>query len=195
VLNHLDQAVQAGAELRTDVTVTGWESEAGSITVTTANGVFQSERLVITAGAWSEALLGDLGICLPVRRKHLHWYHCDDPRYRRDQGCCGFFYETPEGLFYGFPQVDDLGVKLKVSRFSTVMAPKNHFSPLRRARIKKTKQMKTQRHRGHGGNRNKGHQLSALCAYVFQPVNGYVIRVQAHFWAYYLARCSVGSSG
>ena len=121
VLNHLDQAVRAGAELRTDVSVTGWASDAGSIKVTTANEVFRSDRLVITAGAWSEALLGDLGIRLPVRRKHLHWYHCDDPRYRRDQGCCGFFYETPDGLFYGFPQVDDLGVKVSQHSGGTII--------------------------------------------------------------------------
>jgi len=46
---------------------------------------------------------------------------------------------------------------------------------------KEMKKMETQRHRGHGENRNKGHQLSALCASVFQrasvfqPVNGYEI--------------------
>jgi len=46
---------------------------------------------------------------------------CDDPRYRRDQGGCSFFYETPDGLFYGFPQVDDLGVKVSQHSGGTII--------------------------------------------------------------------------
>ncbi|MEO8493922.1 MAG: FAD-dependent oxidoreductase, partial [Planctomycetota bacterium] len=53
-----------------------------------------------------------LGIKLRVLRKHLHWYACNDVRYRADHGCPAFFYETPAGYLYGFPQIDEQGVKV-----------------------------------------------------------------------------------
>jgi len=111
VLAHLAEAARCGAELRTDVEVVGWEASGQGVTVRTRDARYTGASLVVTAGAWSGSLLADLGIPLTVRRKHLHWYACDDARYRADQGCPAFFYETPSGCFYGFPRIDDGGVK------------------------------------------------------------------------------------
>lgn len=115
VLAHLHQAAAAGAALVADEAVVGWQADGDGVTVETTRQVYRAGKLVITAGAWAADLLADLAIPLTVRRKHLHWYACDDPRYRADAGCPCFFYETPDGLFYGFP---DIGGGVKVSEHS-----------------------------------------------------------------------------
>ena len=113
VIAHLEQASRDGAELRNGITVHGWSTTtSGGVTVETDAGSLTADRLVITAGAWADDLLADLGIRLHVRRKPLHWFANDDPRYRLDDGCPVFLYERPDGVFYGFPDAaDGRGVK------------------------------------------------------------------------------------
>jgi len=116
VLAHVQQAQRQGAELIASEAVTGWQATKQGVTVETVGQRFQARGLVVTAGAWAAGLLADLleetDVELEVQRKHLHWYGNRDPRYREADGCPVFFYELPEGLFYGFPQIDDLGVKV-----------------------------------------------------------------------------------
>ncbi len=116
VLAHVEQAQRQGAELIASEAVTGWQATKQGVTVETAGQRFEARGLVVTAGAWAAGLLANLlkqaDVELTVQRKHLHWYGNRDPRYREEDGCPVFFYELPEGLFYGFPQVDDLGVKV-----------------------------------------------------------------------------------
>ncbi len=35
-----------------------------------------------------------------------------DPVYLAEKGCPAFLYETPQGIFYGFSQIDDCGLKV-----------------------------------------------------------------------------------
>jgi len=112
VLAHLAEAAKCGAELRTGESILAWEANGSGVTVRTDKNSYSAEKLVITAGAWAKDLLVELGIKLRVLRKHLHWYACDDACYRADHGCPAFFYETPAGYFYGFPQIDEQGVKV-----------------------------------------------------------------------------------
>ncbi|MFN0020425.1 MAG: N-methyl-L-tryptophan oxidase [Pirellulaceae bacterium] len=111
VLAHLSAAKQYGAELKTGVTVESWQAVDSRVTVATNQGTFTANKLVITAGAWAPQLLADLGIKMTVRRKHLHWFKSINPIYRGPNAPT-FFYEMPHGLFYGFPAVDELGVKV-----------------------------------------------------------------------------------
>ncbi|MDA1052220.1 MAG: N-methyl-L-tryptophan oxidase [Planctomycetota bacterium] len=112
VLAHLAEATKCGAELRTGETIRDWQANATGVTVRTDTDMYSARKLVIAAGAWAGDLLNELGIKLRVLRKHLHWYACDDARYRADHGCPAFFYETPAGYLYGFPQIDEYGVKV-----------------------------------------------------------------------------------
>ncbi|MBC8353766.1 MAG: N-methyl-L-tryptophan oxidase [Planctomycetes bacterium] len=112
VLAHLSEANKLGAELRTGEVVLDWQASHRGVTVRTDKGTYAAQKLVVAAGPWSKELLVGLGVKLRVLRKHLHWYACDDPRYRADNGCPGYFYETPAGCFYGFPQIDEQGVKV-----------------------------------------------------------------------------------
>ncbi|MCA9270158.1 MAG: N-methyl-L-tryptophan oxidase [Planctomycetales bacterium] len=110
VLAHTAAARGAGAAVRSDEAVVGWEASADGCRVQTTHGEHHAARLVIAAGAWSPRLLADVPLGLAVVRKHLHWYAATDERYR---GGPTFFYEMPEGTsFYGFPPTDALGVKV-----------------------------------------------------------------------------------
>jgi monomeric sarcosine oxidase len=98
---HLDRAVSAGAEHRWGEAITAWREEGGGVRVFTESESYSAASLVIAGGAWASELTSDLSLPLNVERKHLHWFRCDDERYRH-----GFFYELPHGQFYGFPMQD-----------------------------------------------------------------------------------------
>jgi sarcosine oxidase len=122
VKTHLDEARKLGAELIVGQSVMGWDASPTGVTVRTDKETFRAGRLVVTAGAWTQGLLAGLGISLQVRRKHLHWYQTTSDVYRADRGGPCFLHETPEGYFYGFPQVDDRGVKVAEHSGGAVVA-------------------------------------------------------------------------
>jgi sarcosine oxidase len=111
VLAHLAQAVQYGAELKSGITVRSWLPDGSGVRVETDAGEFKAARLIISAGPWASQLLADLKIPLVVRRAAQYWFAADAPEYAADKGCPTFLFETPEGIFYGFPRIDELGVK------------------------------------------------------------------------------------
>ena len=109
---HLGEAQKAGAELRTGVTVNRWQSDGKSVVVETDAGEFRAAKLVVAAGSWAGTLLADLNISLEVRRKSMFWYPIGDDSLRADHGCPVYLFETPAGVFYGVPQVDERGFKV-----------------------------------------------------------------------------------
>ncbi len=109
---HLDQAAGAGAELWFEVAVNEWRVDGGRVLVTCGGDTVSAAALVITAGAWTVPLLAELGVELQVLRKHLHWFANDNIVYRERSGCPAFLYDLPQGVYYGFPQIDDRGVKI-----------------------------------------------------------------------------------
>jgi sarcosine oxidase len=112
----LAEAKRHGAELLPNVEVHDWQAGA-DVTVRTAAGDFRAKRLVITAGAWAGPLLHNLGVPLEVRRKPLMWYEPRDASANAAaltsaaNGFPCFLFELPHGIFYGFPAVDDRGLK------------------------------------------------------------------------------------
>jgi sarcosine oxidase len=112
VLAHLAAARQAGAQARHDCDVQGWEATAGGIAVNTADDRFTADRLVVAAGSWSSDLLAGLAVPLRVLRKHLHWFSGTAPEYHHAAGFPTFLFELPQGIFYGFPQINAAGLKV-----------------------------------------------------------------------------------
>jgi len=110
VVAHVEEALRLGAELRTGLAVHGWQSGKHGIMVATDAGDFHTERLILTPGPWAPQLLADLSLPLIVRRKHQFWYPAG-PAYQADHGCPGYLFETPSGVFYGLPQIDERGLK------------------------------------------------------------------------------------
>lgn len=112
VAAHLQQARQAGAELRVE-TVRRWRADGQGVQVETDDGTYRAGRLVVTAGAWAGQLLQSLPAPLRVLRKHLHWYPASDPRLSVESPFPAFFIETDDrSFFYGFPAIDQRGVKV-----------------------------------------------------------------------------------
>ncbi len=109
---HAAAAVAAGAEIRTGEAVASWKASQGTVEVQTDRDTYSAKSLVIAAGAWANDLLSNLGVRFDVVRKSLYWFDVASPVYRESAGSPGFIFETPDGHFYGFPQIDELGVKV-----------------------------------------------------------------------------------
>ena len=109
---HLDLARAAGAEVLVNNEVVSVSSDSKSVVVTTATGhEIAASKLIVAAGAWSPDRFLNLGIDCVVRRKSLFWFACDDPQYKVENGFPVFLFELPTGIFYGFPKMDDVGLK------------------------------------------------------------------------------------
>jgi sarcosine oxidase len=117
---HAQLAQQAGATLQTDETVTGWQPSGQGVTVSTNRDTYHAGKLVITAGAWAGGLLPGLPP-LNVLKKPLYWLPAPADAYLPKNGSPCFFYDTPQGYFYGFPQLDARGVKVARHSGGTVV--------------------------------------------------------------------------
>ena len=111
VATHVRAAEAKNATVRQNTRVDRIELDAAPIVIHLENEEIAAERLVICGGAWASQLL-DLRLPLEIARKHLHWYSTDQPNWQAKRGCPTFFYELPDGCFYGFPAIDAQGVKI-----------------------------------------------------------------------------------
>lgn len=117
---HQAAAQRAGATLRFEEPVLGWEAlPGGGVRVRTAAGVYEAGRLVLTPGPWAPALLAELGVPLAVERQVLIWFQ---PRHGVNDFLPDrfpiFIAEDAAGRQpYGFPAVDGPEGGVKVAFF------------------------------------------------------------------------------
>ena len=110
---HLDGARAAGAELRFEERVIGWEpTPEGGVRVTTAAGTHVADRLVICAGAWARGLIPGLETLAVPERQVLAWLTPRQPQLFAPDRFPVFVIEVPEGTYYGFPAHAGHGLKL-----------------------------------------------------------------------------------
>ena len=114
----IKQAVKSGAELKSGLRVDRWESQDdGTILVTTDQGNFTTNRLIVAAGAWSERLLPGVDLKMKVLRKQQQWFQIDRVDQKLVNSFPCFSVEDASGdRFYGVPEIDSLG--MKVCKFS-----------------------------------------------------------------------------
>ncbi len=55
-------------------------------------------------------------------RKQVQWYRATGDAYAAAKGSPTFLYELPQGVFYGFPQIDERGVKVAEHTGGSVVA-------------------------------------------------------------------------
>lgn len=109
---HLDAARAAGAELLANIEVVDWTADGNVVTVRTSDGTeIEAKSMIFAAGAWAAKAMTTLGAPCEVRRKSLFWFACDKPEYSAGSGLPVFLFELPHGIFYGFPKIDEHGVK------------------------------------------------------------------------------------
>lgn len=109
---HLDLAARHGAELRHGERVRSWAANGDGVRVETDRGTYAAARLVITAGPWAGELLGGLAIPLVVWRIVNAHFEPTRPDLFGVERCPVYFWQLPEGEYYGFPALPGEGVKL-----------------------------------------------------------------------------------
>jgi len=119
---HLADAVAAGAELKTGETVIDCQANDAEITVITDRARYTTARLILTAGAWAGEWLKDLGIAFQVRRKPQFWFATNSDAYSLAKQSPAFLFESPAGVFYGFPEIDSGEVKVSEHSGGQVVA-------------------------------------------------------------------------
>lgn len=101
---HLQQARRHGANLLLNQSVRDWSVDGSGVKVVTDSQVLRADRLVIAAGPWADKCLKQYQLPLRVLRKHVYWYQVEPGHYQSGYFPC-FFFDTPQGFFYGIPQV------------------------------------------------------------------------------------------
>jgi sarcosine oxidase len=123
ILANLDLAAKHGAELRYDEPVRSWRATpGGGVEVTTDQGTYGADRLVVAAGAWAPQLLADLGLGLRVERQVVCWFTPDFSAvpYEHWRDLPVYIEETDHNRdIYGFPMVDGPDGGLKLAFFNT----------------------------------------------------------------------------
>ncbi|MEW4562156.1 N-methyl-L-tryptophan oxidase [Bremerella sp. JC770] len=109
---YLDQAQAHGATIKTDTPVRAWKHLGETFELQTDGEVIHAKQLIISGGAWATQLLADLNVPMTILRKHLYWYANEASTYTRQAQFPVFLLETSGGIYYGFPQFDNQGVKL-----------------------------------------------------------------------------------
>ena len=109
-----NQAAKHGAEFSSNTEVTGWSVEdSGNVRVSTDKGDVIGKRLIISAGAWSKDILQGLDLGLQVVQKQQHWFQLDRVEQKLELSFPCFLLEQNDGdCFYGFPEIDYLGMKV-----------------------------------------------------------------------------------
>jgi N-methyl-L-tryptophan oxidase len=102
-----------GATVLTNSRVRELSIQDERVMVRTDEETFYSESLVISAGAWSGNLLSKLDLELPLTpvRKTFAWFNANENIYNHNS-FPAFAFETPQGLYYGFPSIDGSGLKI-----------------------------------------------------------------------------------
>jgi sarcosine oxidase len=108
---HIEQARHIGADIHEQEPIVSWKADESHVEVQTQRGSYRAERLIVTAGAWAQSMLAELGLPLTVRRKVLLWFGTHgDQAFRRDVFPI-YLTNALGGFYYGFPVIDGLGHK------------------------------------------------------------------------------------
>lgn len=109
-----DEYRAAGGVLHDNTPVTGWRASDTGVEVTTANGTYSADKLIVAAGAWAMHQLRDLQVPLEVRRKPVLWFGIDDEHAEaaKPANMPVFISDDETGEFYGIPEFDRAAVKV-----------------------------------------------------------------------------------
>lgn len=107
---HLELAARRGAELHFEEPAESWRADGDGVEVETARGRYRAERLIITAGPWAGALIGELAPHLRVERLPVFWF---EPResaaaWEPERMPIWIWERRDSPILYGFPRVDGL---------------------------------------------------------------------------------------
>jgi sarcosine oxidase len=106
-------AQAAGGRIRLGAVASWRPVSSGGFAITLEDGdVIAADRLALAPGAWAPQLLADLAVPFVVKRKPLFWLATADRELERAPV---WLFETPAGVYYGFPKI---GGELKAAEHS-----------------------------------------------------------------------------
>ncbi len=103
IVNHVNAAIEAGAEIHGRERVLDWEPSGEGVVVRTARGSYRAGRLVVSAGAWASKLAPSLAPVAVAERQVMGWFQPERPELFRPDTFPVFGLYVDEGRFYGFP--------------------------------------------------------------------------------------------
>ena len=176
VAAQLDGARRLGATLRFGEAVLSVQRSGTGIEVTTTQGRFMADRVVMAAGPWLPALLGSAYTpLLRVFRQVLHWFPTDSEAYAPER-CPVYLWmhgTSEEDYFYGFPKLaGSAGIKVASERYALTTTPDavdRHVAPIESTAM-------FDRHI-RGRLRDVGAQAAkaSACLYTVTPDSGFLI--------------------
>jgi sarcosine oxidase len=121
---HLRSAEAAGADVRFETLVAGYDARAAHIRIELADGTtLETARLAICAGPWLSEAAPELALTLRIQRNVQVWFRPRDGAYGIDRFPAFFIdREGAAAALYGFPDYG-LGVKAALHGFGVTTSP------------------------------------------------------------------------
>src|SRR5918994_605456 len=130
IVSYVTAAQALGAEIHGHERVLEWQPLEGGVRVRTDRGIYEADKLVITAGAWDGELLDVLeGLAVPERQV-LAWLQPTRPEYFRPDTFPVFNLLVDERLLREFAEryfPDGCGPTMDLQTCMFTNAPDNHF--------------------------------------------------------------------
>jgi sarcosine oxidase len=112
IVQHAEEAMKHGAEIHGREEVLEWTSSENGVSVRTTRDIYQTDKLIFTAGAWMGRLVDDLAPLLQPERQVLAWLQPLEPSLFTPETFPVFNLTVPEGRYYGFPVYGNPGFKI-----------------------------------------------------------------------------------
>jgi sarcosine oxidase len=112
IVTHVNGALARGAVVRAQERVLDWETVEGGVRVRTERGSVEAERLILTAGAYSQDVARLAPGTIVAQRQVLAWFQPLRPDLFVPARFPVFNVALEEGHLYGFPIFGVPGVKL-----------------------------------------------------------------------------------
>jgi len=112
IVSYVEAAQAHGAEIHGREKVLDWEAIGDGVRVTTQRAVYEADRLVITAGAWTYKIVAQVGGLAVPERQVLAWFQPFRPELFTPERFPVFNVLVPEGRYYGFPVYGIPGFKV-----------------------------------------------------------------------------------
>ena len=100
---HVHAALRHGAVIHGREALQAWDSAAAGIVVRTSRGTYRTQRLVLTAGAWTQRLVAHYQGMLQPERQVVIWIQPRVPDHFQTHTFPVFNMAVEEGTFYGLP--------------------------------------------------------------------------------------------
>ncbi len=128
IATQLALAARAGATIRKNERVLGYDERAEGLTVRTERGSYQADKLILAAGAWmAEFMPSEYRESLRVCRQVIYWFEADDIRAFRPEVFPWIIWigDQLEDFWGGFPTPADgvQGVKALTEQYHQATHP------------------------------------------------------------------------